>query len=59
VQSRVGRNLWQADPSFKVHFFTFYQKSFCMIHRGHLSLTLVQNFLTEFCKENDSFDELE
>jgi hypothetical protein len=25
-----------------------------MFHRGCLSLTLVQNFLREFCKENDS-----
>jgi hypothetical protein len=59
VQSRVGNNLWQVDPTFKVQFFTFCQKSFCMFHRGHLSLTLVQNFLRKFCKENDSFDELE
>jgi hypothetical protein len=42
------------DPYFKVHFFTFCQKSFCMFHRGRLSLTLVQNFLRKFCKENDS-----
>jgi hypothetical protein len=54
VQSRVGCNLWQADPTFKVQFFIFYQKSFCMLHRGHLGLTLVQNFLKKFCKENDS-----
>jgi hypothetical protein len=59
VQNRVGKNLWQVDLDFKVQFFTFCQKSFCMIHRGHLSLTLVQNFLREFCKENDYFDELE
>jgi hypothetical protein len=25
-----------------------------MFHRGRLSLTLVQNFFTKFCKENDS-----
>jgi hypothetical protein len=25
-----------------------------MSHRGCLSLTLVQNFFTKFCKENDS-----
>jgi hypothetical protein len=25
-----------------------------MFHRGHLSLTLVQNFFMKFCKENDS-----
>jgi hypothetical protein len=54
VQSRVGNNLWQVDPAFKVQFFTFCQKSFCMFHRGRLSLTLVQNFLRKFCKENDS-----
>jgi hypothetical protein len=54
VQSRVGKNLWQDDPYFKVQFFTFCHKSFCMFHRGCLSLTLVQNFLRKFCKENDS-----
>jgi hypothetical protein len=54
VQSLVGNNLWQADPTFQVQFFFFYQKSFCMFHRGRLSLTLVQNFLRKFCKENDS-----
>jgi hypothetical protein len=54
VQSRVGNNLWQVDPTFKVHFFIFCQKSFCMFHRGRLSLTLVQKFLRKFCKENDS-----
>jgi hypothetical protein len=59
VQSQVGKNMWQDDPAFKVQFFTFCKKSFCMIHRGHLSLTLVKNFLGEFFKENDSFDELE
>jgi hypothetical protein len=59
VQSRVGNNLWQVDPAFKVLFITFSQKYFCMIHRGHLSLTWVQKFLREFCKENNSFDELE
>jgi hypothetical protein len=25
-----------------------------MFHRGCLSLTLVQNFFTKFCKESDS-----
>jgi hypothetical protein len=30
-----------------------------MFHRGRLSLTLVQNFLRKFCKDNDYFDELE
>jgi hypothetical protein len=59
MQSRVDNNLWQADPALKVQFFTLCLKSFCMIHWGHLSLTLVQKLLREFCKENDYFDELE
>jgi hypothetical protein len=25
-----------------------------MFHRGHLSLTLVQNLFMKFCKENES-----
>jgi hypothetical protein len=54
VQSRVGNNMWQADPTFRVQFFIFCQKSFYMFHRGRLSLNLVQNFFTKFCKENDS-----
>jgi hypothetical protein len=54
VQSRVGNNLWQDDPAFRVQFFIFCQRSFCMFHRGRLSLTLVQNFFMKFCKENDS-----
>jgi hypothetical protein len=54
VQSRVGSNLWQVDPSFKARVFTFCQKSFCMFHRGRLSLNLVQNFLRKYSKENDS-----
>jgi hypothetical protein len=28
-----------------------------MFHRGHLSLTLVQNVLWKFRKENDYFDD--
>jgi hypothetical protein len=59
VQSRLGRNPWQVDPDFKVQFFTFYQKFFCMFHWRCLSLNLVQKFQRKFCKENDSFDELE
>jgi hypothetical protein len=54
VKSRVGSNLWQVDPAFRVQFFIFCQRSFCMFHRGCLSLTLVQNFCMRFCKENDS-----
>jgi hypothetical protein len=54
VQNRVENNMWQSYPTFKFHFFIFYQKSFCMFHRGHLRLTLVQNFCKNFCKENDS-----
>jgi hypothetical protein len=55
MQSQVGSNMWQVDPTFKVHFFfIFCQNSFCMFHRGCLNLTLVQNFLIKFCKENDS-----
>jgi hypothetical protein len=54
VQSRVGNNLWQADPAFRFQFLIFYQRFFCMFHWGRLSLTLVQNFFTKFCKDNDS-----
>jgi hypothetical protein len=54
VQSQVGGNLWQVDPAFRVQFFIFYQRSFCMFHRGCLSLTLVRNFFMKFCKESDS-----
>jgi hypothetical protein len=54
VQSRVGNNFWQADPNFRVQFLIFCQRSFCLFHRGHLSLTFVQIFFTKFCKENDS-----
>jgi hypothetical protein len=55
VQSRVGNNLWEVDPTFRVQFFIFCQRSFCMFHRGRLSLTLVQKFFTKFCKENEYF----
>jgi hypothetical protein len=54
VRSRVGKIMWQDDPPFRVQFLVFYQRFFCMFHRGCLSLTLVQNFCMRFCKENDS-----
>jgi hypothetical protein len=54
VQSLVRSNLWQADLDFRVQFFIFYQRSFCMFHWGCLILTLFQNFCMRFCKENDS-----
>jgi hypothetical protein len=53
VQIRVGNNLWQADPTFKFNFLFFSEVLLYGFHQGHLSLTLVQNFLREFCKEND------
>jgi hypothetical protein len=54
VQSRVGNNMWQVDLTFRVQFFILIQRSFCMFHQGRLSFTLVQNFFSKFCKENDS-----
>jgi len=54
MQSRVGNNLWQVDPGFRVQFFIFYQSSFCMFHWGCLSLNLVWNFYMKFCKKNYS-----
>jgi hypothetical protein len=42
VQSRVGNNLWQADPDFKVQFLLPVRVLLYGFHRGYLSLTLVQ-----------------
>jgi hypothetical protein len=54
VQSQVGNNPWQVDPAFRVQFFIFCQRSFCMFHRGCLILTLVRNFYMKLCKKNVS-----
>jgi hypothetical protein len=50
VQSRVGINLWQADPNFKVQFLLPVRVHLYGFHRGYLSLTLVQTPLGIFAK---------
>ena len=50
--------MWQVDPAFKVQFFYFLSEVLLYgFHWGHQSFG--PNFLTEFCKENESFDKLE
>jgi hypothetical protein len=59
VQSRVGNNLWQADPAFKVQFFHYVRSPFVWLSSRTSKFDFGPNFLKEFCKENDSFDKLE
>jgi hypothetical protein len=34
VQSRVGNNLWQVDPAFRVHFFDFLSEVLLYVSSG-------------------------
>jgi hypothetical protein len=55
-----GNNLWQADPNFKVQFFTYVRSPFFVwFSLGTSKFDFGPKFLKEFCKENDSFDKLE
>jgi hypothetical protein len=47
VQSRVGNNLWQVDPSFRVHFFYFISKVLLYVPSGMSKFDFGPEFLHE------------